>query len=85
LSQADLFTKPPDEEIKRQIDRGKLVDVRKVVENVHAVAGLIQQYLHELPESIIPDEFQAAFYGCHSTLFLQVLCSPMLRGAFQAT
>jgi hypothetical protein len=73
LDQSDLFTKPPDEEIKRQIDRGKLVDLKKVVENVHAVAGLIQQYLHELPEPIIPSEFQSAFYGCHSSLVSFVL------------
>lgn len=63
LDVEDLFTKPPDEEIKRQIDRGKLVDVFKVVEDVHAVAGLIIQYLHELPEPIIPKKYHDLFFG----------------------
>ena len=63
LKEEDLFTKPPDEEIKRAIDRGKTVDIAKVAEDAHAVAGLIVQYLHELPDAIIPEDMCPAFYG----------------------
>lgn len=63
MDREDLFTQPPDEEIKRQIDRGKLIDVAKVVEDVHAVAGLIVQYLHELPEPVIPTQYHDLFFG----------------------
>ena len=63
LDQEDLFTKPPDEEIKRAIDRGKTVDLAKVAEDAHAVAGLIVQYLHELPDAIIPEDLCPTFYG----------------------
>jgi len=62
-----LFTRPPDEEIKRQIDKGKGLDLEKVVSDAHAVAGLIIQYLHELPESIIPSDTQECFWGIFST------------------
>lgn len=65
----ELFTHPPDEEIKRQIDKGKLVDLEKVVDNHHAVAGLILQYLHELPDPIIPVDFSDCFWGIFSTCF----------------
>lgn len=63
MDREDLFTQPPDEEIKRQIDRGKLIDVAKVVEDVHAVAGLVIQYLHELPEPVIPLQYHDLFFG----------------------
>jgi hypothetical protein len=63
LDQEDLFTKPPDEEIKRAIDRGKTLDLTKVAEDAHAVAGLIVQYLHELPDAIIPEDICPSFYG----------------------
>lgn len=63
LNQEDLFTKPPDEEIKRNIDRGKTIDLTKVSEDIHAVAALIHHYLHDLPDSLIPEDICPTFYG----------------------
>jgi hypothetical protein len=63
LDDVELFTRPPDEEIKRTIDRGGLTDLGQLARDVHKVAGLVLQYLQELPDSLIPMDLQDCFYA----------------------
>lgn len=61
-----MFTQPPDEKMKKEIDEGNSIDLQSVVSNVHAVAGLVVQYLHELPQPIINHEYQDCLFGIFS-------------------
>jgi len=61
LDKDDLFAHAPDHTLKRKIDKG-ILDLT-LVDNPHAVAGLIIDYLHELPENLIPEDHYEAFFG----------------------
>lgn len=63
LDDVELFTRAPDEEVKRNIDRGGLTDIGQLARDVHKVAGLVLQYLQELPDALVPSDLQDCFYA----------------------
>lgn len=66
LQKEDLFTYSPDANVKKLIENQGDLDLT-VIDSPHAVAGLVIEWLVDLPTPIIPDDFYDAFFGAFST------------------
>jgi hypothetical protein len=64
LHKEDLFTVAPDPQLKKQLEHGDEVDLT-IIDNPHAVAGLVLEWLRELASPIIPTDF----YDCFVSAF----------------
>lgn len=61
LGKDDIFTKAPDPILISQIQEG-ILDF-ELIKNYHAVAGLIQVFLHEMPIPVLTSELRICFIG----------------------
>jgi len=60
LDKKDLFTQAPKKEVRERIDQG---DLDFDLNDPHEVAGLLTQYLHELPNDLLPRDQYSCFMG----------------------
>jgi hypothetical protein len=74
LQKEDLFTYSPDANVKKLIENQGDLDLT-VIDSPHAVAGLVIEWLVDLPTPIIPDDFYDAFFGAFSTYRLMTISS----------
>lgn len=63
LGMEELFTKPPDPVLISQIEEGEL-DF-ELIKDPHAVAGLIQLFLRELPQPVCTADLHDCFVGVY--------------------